>query len=185
VGVIKRKDTRMKTSKLTVEDIQEAIKHGAKSLTDISRRMGHKGSISGKLSKQIRNLVPDIAERLKANQTGAAKESKATKSGKAIKPPIKAKHSGKYPRHAKNPFREGSSYGIAFDVLAAHPKGIARAELTKEYATASKKPLRNASFDIAVLLSPKSESPTSERHKSCREGYGLVREGSFYQLVLK
>lgn len=167
----------MKTTQVTVEVILESIGKGAKSLTDVSRHLGHKGSISGKLAKQIRTLVPDIAERLKANARQKVVAPKANK-------PAKAKGGGKYPRHSSNPFRDGSSYALAFDILASHPKGVARQELTKEYAKASKKPLKNASFDIAVLLSPKSDKPTSERHKSCREGYGLKREENFYQLVL-
>ena len=168
----------MKTSPMTVEVINEAIAKGAKSLTDVARHLGHKGSISGKLAKQIRELVPDIADRLKANAPQKTTEPKAGKPAK------KTKSGGKYPRHPQCPFRDGSSYAIAFDVFASHPNGVVRAELTKEYAKASKKPLKNASFDIAVLLSPKGESPTSERHKSCREGYGLRREGNHYQLVL-
>lgn len=168
----------MKTSPPTAEVINEAIAKGANSLTDIARHLGHKGSISGKLAKQIREMVPDIAERLKANAPQKTTEPKAENPGK------KSKGGGKYARHPQNPFRDGSSYGLAFDILANHPKGIARADLTKEYAKASHKPLKNAAFDIAVLLSPKGESPTSERHKSCREGYGLRREGNHYQLVL-
>ena len=168
----------MQTTQPTVEVITEAIAKGAKSLTDIARHLGHKGSISGKLAKHIRELVPDVAVRLKANAPLKTTEPKA------VIPAKKAKGGGKYARHPQNPFRDGSSYALAFDIFATHPKGIARAELTQEYAKSSKKPLKNASFDIAVLLSPKGEKPTSERHRSCREGYGLKRDGSHYQLVL-
>jgi len=168
----------MKTSQPTVEVINEAISNGARSLTDIARHLGHKGSISGKLAKQIREVVPDIADRLKANAPQKSAEPKA------VKPVKKTKGGGKHHRHSQNPFRDGSSYALAFDVLACHPKGIVRADLTNEYAKASRKPLKNASFDIAVLLSPKSDKPTSERHQSCREGYGLKRDGNHYTLVL-
>jgi len=171
----------MQTKTLSVEVIQDAIKNGAKSLTDISRFLGHKGSISGKLSKQIRNLVPNVAERLKSNTSQTPKPSKPSKKSEQ---PKKVKHSGKYPRHPKNVFRDGSGYGLAFDILASHTKGIARSELVEKYAKASGKDLKKASFDIAVLLSPKSEKPTSDRHKSCREGYGLIKEGSHYTIVL-
>jgi hypothetical protein len=56
--------------------------------------------------------------------------------------------------------------------------------LTEKYTKASGKDLKKASFDIAVLLSPKGEKPTSDRHKSCREGYGLTKDGSHYTIVL-
>ncbi len=111
----------MQSKPLTVETIEQALSSGAKSLTDIARHLGHKGSISGKLAKQIRELVPDITDRLKANAPQKNAEPKAEKSVQ------KTKGSVKYPRHSLNPFREGSSYALAFDVLASHPKGIARA----------------------------------------------------------
>lgn len=131
----------------------------------------------------------------------APKEPKAAKAAKAAKPPkakkaeprplkspkaepIKRPTNGKYARHPKNPFREGSSYALAFDILAANRKGMNRADLTKEYSRVSKKPLKNAGYDIAVLLSPKSEKPTSERHRSCRDGFGIRKENSFVQIIL-
>jgi hypothetical protein len=177
---------------LTAEVIEEAISNGAKSLTEIARFLGKKGTISGKLAKQIKALIPNITVRLSANDLktakdalkGAAKDAKTGKQAKSAKTGKSGVKGGKYPRHAKNPFRAGSSYALAFDIFAGHPKGIARPDLTKEYAKASRKPLKNASFDIAVLLSPKGERATSERHRSCREGYGLKRDGNHFQIVL-
>jgi len=170
--------TKQQAKQPTVEIINEAIVKGAKSLTDIARHLGHKGSISGKLAKQVRELVPDIAERLKVN-IGQMYAKKV-----AEKVANKSNFSGKYRRHPNNPFREGSGYALCFDIIASHENGVARDHLTNLYAHAAKKPLKKASYDLAVVLSPKSESPTAERHKSCREGYGLKREGSHYQLVL-
>ena len=168
----------MNTTQPTVEVINEALAKGAKSMTEIARHLGHKGSISGKLAKQIRELVPDIADRLKSNIGQMYAKKVAEKIANNPKP------TGKFRRHPKNPFREGSGYALAFDVLASHQTGVARDHLTNLYAKAARKPLKNASFDIAVLLSPKGESVTSERHKSCREGYGLKRDGNHYQIVL-
>ena len=164
----------MKAKQPSVETINQALTNGAKSLTDISRHHGYKGSVSGCLGDKIKALVPDVSERLKANKS------------RAEAPPKKksVKNLGKYPRHAKNPFREGSGYATAFDIFASFPKGIARSKLTEFYAKAVGKDLKKASYDIAVLLSPKSEKPSSERHKSCREGYGLIKDGSHYTIVI-
>lgn len=200
------KPTGGNTDTPTVETIEAAVKGGAKSLTEVAHALGRKGSISGHLAWQIKKLVPDIMNRLKTNAEIAklptppisskpltkgsakavksAKKSKDGKDTKAAKPVPKAMLKSKYRRHPANPFREGSGYGLAFDVLASHKDGIVRADLVKAYSTASRKPLKRASFDIAVLLSPKSEKPTSERHRSCREGYGIRKENSHITLTL-
>ena len=175
--------TEANNTLLTVEVIEGAIAKGAKSLTDIARHLGKKGTISGKLAKQIKSLVPDIATRLKAN-TPPAKAKAAPKAKKSPKADKQSKASGKYRRHPQNPFRDGSGYALAFDILATHPKGIIRSDLTEEYAKAAKKPFKNASYDIAVLLSPKAAEASSERHKSCREGYGIRKENNHVELVL-
>ena len=80
-----------------------------------------------------------------------------------------------YPRAESNPFREGSSYGVAFDILAKHKEGLPRQKLVELLASATGKSTTKASFDVAVVLSAKG-SPTGPRHRSCREGYWIERE---------
>ena len=73
---------------------------------------------------------------------------------------------------------------MVFDILSAHPEGLPREKLQELYAKAARKSQDKARFDVAVLLSVKGESPTSDRHRSCREGFGICRDGSFVRLVL-
>ncbi len=117
-------------------------------------------------------------------------EETPTKVIKAAEPIAKKTTSSKtfttskYRRHANNPFRAGSGYALAWDILASHPHGINRTTLITEYANETHKPLKNAEFDIHVVLSPKSEEPTSKRHSSCREGYGIRKTNEIVQIVM-
>ena len=82
----------------------------------------------------------------------------------------------KYFHSEFNPFREGSNYALAFDVLASFPDGLPLAEWRERYAKAARKSLKLASYDIQVLLTAKN-TPTGERHRSCRDGFFIEREG--------
>jgi len=145
------------------------------SVSAIYRGLGGSGNISGSTAKKIRELVPDLAERLATN--------KSATPAPPVKKPVakKTTKSGKYRRSETNPFREGSGYGQVYDILAAHPDGLPREKLVELYSAASRKNLKKSGFDVAVVLSAK-DSPTGGRHRSCREGFWIERENEFVRL---
>ena len=150
-----------------------------KSLTEVYRILGGTGKLSGSIAKKMRELVPGIEERLannKAREIKAGEKPPATlpKSGKTGKG-AKMSSRATYPRCDKNPFREGSNYALAFDVLASSKDGLPLADWRERYAKTARKPLKLASYDIQVLLTAKG-SPTGERHKSCRDGFFIERQ---------
>lgn len=156
-----------------------------KSLTEVYHILGGAGKLSGSVAKKMRELVPGIEETLARNKVGqveAQAQSPAVlpKSGKSEKG-AKKNSKAKYARCAKNPFREGSNYALAFDVLASFPDGLPLATWRELYAKAAKKPLKLASYDIQVLLTAK-DSPTGERHRSCRDGFYIEREGDHVRI---
>ena len=156
-----------------------------KSLTEVYRHLGGVGKLSGSTGKQMRSLVPDIEKVVAGNRAGEGKgEPKETlrTSGKSKKPGKKASKAT-YPHCDKNPFREGSNYALAFDVLASFPDGLPLADWRERYAKAAKKSLKLASYDIQVLLTAK-DSPTGERHRSCRDGFYIEREGDHVTLKI-
>lgn len=157
---------------ITAEAVLKVLEQHPKSISQVYRLLGHAGSIPGSTAKRIRELVPDIDERLKSNK--GTQPVAIEKSGK--KAAIK-----KFPRSPSNPFREGSGYGLAYDILAAHKDGISKEKLIEVYAKASRKNLKRAGYDVAVLLSART-SKTSERHRSCADGFWIERENSFLRL---
>lgn len=125
---------------------------------------------------------------VKKSQTPSKKQTskpsrKSPKSTKAVKPAKPQKPSPKFrssvPRSPSNPFREGSSYGICFDLLAAHPEGMPREELIAELSRITKKPLKNAGFDASVVLSP---TESGKRHSSCRGTYTVEKTNDHVKL---
>ncbi|HPF99361.1 MAG TPA: hypothetical protein PLE77_04785 [Kiritimatiellia bacterium] len=102
---------------------------------------------------------------------------RAEASGKAT--------AGKHPRHEKNPFRPGSSYATAFDILASRKSGIRRDEAVKLLAELTGKDEKHAGYDLAVLLSAKEGGSTGPRHRSCREGFSVKRENDHITLVIE
>ena len=156
-----------------------------KSLTEVYRILGGAGKLSGSAAKKMRELVPGIEERLASNKAGemrAVEKPQPTipKSGKTGKG-AKKNSKGMYARCAKNPFRENSNYSLAFDILAASKEGLPLAEWRERYAKAARKPLKLAGYDIQVLLTAK-DSPTGERHRSCRDGFYIEREGDHVRI---
>ena len=175
----------LKLSKESLTLVLEA--HSPKSLTEAYLLLGGGGKLSGTTAKRMRELVPGIdewvdnnkAKASESNAEGGTKESKPTSStSEKTKKPAKA---GKYPHGDANPFRDGSNYALAFDVLASFPGGLPLAEWRERYAMAAKKPLKLASYDIQVLLTAKN-TPTGERHRSCRDGFFIEREGDHVAL---
>lgn len=169
----------MQKVEVSREKIVEVLESKSpKSLTEVYRHLGGVGKLSGSTGKRMRTLVPDIEKVLAGNRAGEGKgegnpEATSRISGKSKGP----KNAGRtvYVRHSKNPFREGSNYALAFDVLAFFPEGLPLAEWRERYAKAARKSLKLASYDIQVLLTAK-DTPTGERHKSCRDGFYIERQ---------
>lgn len=156
-----------------------------KSLTEVYRILGGAGKLSGSVAKKMRSLVPGIEETLASNKAGEMKADEkppATipKSGKSEKT-TKKNSKAKYARCEKNPFREGSNYSLAFDILASSKDGFSLAEWRERYAKAARKPLKLAGFDTQVLLTAK-DTLTGERHRSCRDGFYIEREGDHVRI---
>jgi hypothetical protein len=174
-------ETKMtaKPKAITKKRIMTALKQKPTSLAELNRAMGGTGSMPGSTSKKVKGLVHDIHDRLKANKGSNIKSGQAKPKSQAKKT-IKTK-AKTYPRHNDNPFREGSNYATCFDVLASKPKGMHVDEWKRLYSEAVGKEERLAGYDLRVLLSAK-ESPTSERHRSCRDGFSISREENHVQL---
>lgn len=164
--------------KLTADAILGAlVKSNAKTFSALHRVLGGKSNLASSTIKTFKALVPDIETRLKANRVHGATFQTSGKS----------KGRKRWPRHPVNPFRPNPNggYSLVFDILAAHPNGIARDRLQELYhKTGRGISADKARFDVAVVLSVKGEGPDSERHKSCRSGFGLLREGNWVKLVL-
>lgn len=149
------------------------------SLTEVYRHLGGVGKLSGSTAGKIRNLFPDIEKVVAGNRAGEGKGEGYPKttlrtSGKS-KTPGKKAFRATYPHCDKNPFREGSNYALAFDILASSKDGLPLADWRERYAKTAKKSLKLASYDIQVLLTAKN-SPTGERHRSCRDGFFIERQ---------
>ena len=132
--------TRTKRTEITAEAVLAAIESGATTMSQVVRALGYK-SVCGGTTARVKAACPDIGERLKAAGKGHGK----AKGGKG-----KA-----YPRAESNPYRPGSAYAAAYDVLfAAGDKGIPRQDLVKEVARLTGKTEQRAYYDCVVVCSP-------------------------------
>ena len=118
--------SKMELSRECIEEILESKK--PVSLTEVYRHLGGVGKLSGSTAGKIRNLFPDIEKVVAGNRAGAAQadgkpEATLRTSGKS-KTPGKKASKVTYPHCDKNPFREGSNYSLAFDILAASKDGL-------------------------------------------------------------
>ena len=117
-----------------------------------------------------------------------------TTQAKAAKPRSSTKIAGTpklRPRHPQNPFRQGSAYGVCFDLLAqANPDGLQREKLVELLAAATGKSAKRAAFDAQVCLSARGAAGPDlnpfegPRNRSCRFGFWVKRENSHVKLVL-
>ena len=99
------------------------------------------------------------------------KPAMKAKAPKASKMPAQSK--SLFPRVASNPFRQGSSYGACYDILAAHPEGLPRQKLVELLSKAiSGKSLKNAAYDAGVIITARADF----RHRSCRPGFIVIKE---------
>ena len=170
-----------KTIEINAESIRNALESSKPtSLTGLWKALGGSGSVSGSSAKKMREAFPDIEAILAGNKAGTAKSEggdvspKSKPAQKAEKKPAKAPKKSAVPRHPKNPFREGSGYGLLVDLLAqAGSKGIGKPELIKAYAKATGKDEIHCRYDLAVILSASSDS--ERKHRSCRDGFTLTR----------
>lgn len=189
----------MKNAEINQAVVEKALSDGAKNMTEIYRALGGKSKVSSSFSNKIRSICTNVDARLKENQGQPVQKTEMPviplnqpKPAKPTKKPTKAKQNepqkgkarpSKYKRHPQNPFRLGSSYGVAFDILALHPAGMNRDELVKLLAKATGKTEKLAGYDASVVLSAQ-ESPTGIRHRSCKEGFWIHRENKFVKLML-
>jgi hypothetical protein len=183
----------MKSADLTAEAVIQSIGTSkAASLGQLHRALGGKGSASGSLAKRLKELVPNIGELFAANKGEAGEEKATAKAEKDPKPEKKAKREKASKTAAKkvaekpakravkradgNPFRDGSGYGLLFDILAAAgAEGMPVDAWKKKYMSITGKDEAHTRYDTCVLLSAQ-ESPTGSRHRSCREGFWIRRE---------
>ncbi len=166
---------------VTKEAVQKALQAGAKSLTDIARSLGFKGRPGSTTTAAIRKAVPDVDERLKANKAGKGAKPKA---GRAAG---KTKGKRTYTRHETNPYREGSAYAAAYDVLAdAGEKGIVRKDLVAEVARLTGKPEKNAYYDCVVVCSPAEDGRAHRSASTAADAYWVEKaDGGNVKLRLR
>ena len=153
-----------------------------KSLTEVYRLLGGGNKLSGSTAKKLRETVPGIEAIMAGNKAGTAKSErlvvtpKDNRVRKAVKKTAKSLSKTNIPRHSKNPFREGSSYGLLVDMIAsAGSKGIGKPDLIRAFSKVSGKDETHARYDLAVILSASTDS--ERKHRSCRDGFALIREG--------
>lgn len=161
-----------------------------KSLTEVYRILGGK-KLSGAEANRIRHACPGIEQvlaqnkaawTLKAEEKAIAEKPTLQTSGKSKKPAKgRSKASkAKVPRHPKNPFREGSGYGLLLDLIAnAGSKGIGKEDLLKAYCKATGKDLIHAKFDLSVINSGEAGR---NRHRSMKDNVTIIRESDNYQV---
>lgn len=176
-----------KTIEINADSIKKALESKPTSLTGLWKALGGSGSVSGAASKRMREAFSGIEAILAKNKVGADKSkgkvvpTKSQHWQKGDKKTAKAPKKSAVPRHPKNPFREGSGYGLLVDLLAhAGSKGIGKPELIQAYAKTSGKDEQHSKFDLAVILSASTDS--EKKHRSCRDGFSILREGDHLQI---
>lgn len=176
-----------KTIEINADSIKKALESKPTSLTGLWKALGGSGSVSGSSAKKMREAVPGIEAILAGNKAGTANAegpvipTKSKRGQKGDKKPARAPKKSAVPRHPKNPFREGSGYGLLVDLLAhAGSKGIGKPELIQAYAKTSGKDEQHSKYDLAVLLSASTDS--EKKHRSCRDGFSILREGDHLQI---
>ena len=174
-----------KSVQIDAETIKKALESNPTSLTGLWKALGGSGSVSGSASKRMRNEFPGLEAILAENKGKTAKaegpkETTATKPvKKADKKPAKNPKTA-VPRHPKNPFREGSGYGLILDIIAnAGSKGIGKEDLLKAYGKISGKDLTHAKYDLAVVT---SAAVGRTRHRSMKDGVTIILDGANYQV---
>jgi hypothetical protein len=179
VGHDEGEDADMKT-KLTAETVKKAIEDGKPaSMTQLSHLLGYRGSVSSSVTRKFRALVPDIGGLLAANgpTRGKPEAKPAPKGGR------------KWPRHPKNPYREGSAYATCVDILSSF-KGMPKDKLVELLAKATKTDLRHSGFNVQVVCSAWGNEPglnpfDGPRNRSARPGYWVKRINGHVQIFFE
>jgi hypothetical protein len=167
-------------TEISAETVQKILQdHKPISLTQIAHALGFKGSVSGSLSKRLRELVPNISDLLSANKPAThAKDAHAEKTPKTVKKPTAVKESvpkkpskAGFPIPEICPYRPSSAYAKAWAILYAHrEKGISKADLIEKYKSWTLKPMPNCEFDVHVVTSPKEDGSA---HRSASRASGV------------
>lgn len=172
----------MSKIQIDAESISKALADGKPtSLTGLWKAItGKKTSVPGSVASKIREMVPDIMDRLTANKpegtSASMQKTKPARQDKKPTPKSTGFKSTKFPRHEKNPFRPGSGYGLLTDIItSAGSNGIAKDEVIKAYCKITGKDETHARYDLAVILSASTDS--ERKHRSCRDGFSVLREG--------
>ena len=178
----------MKLSEVKKSDVSKILTETKpESLTQISRALGFKGNISGALSKRIKYWYPAIQFQLDEN---AGKTNKAHAGKKPVKSVATSKPVKKtnIPRYESNPYRPGSNYSVAYDVLMKMglQQPVYRKDLLAAYVRASGIPEKNAMFNFAVVLSPTEDGRFHKSAERPSRTYFVRRlENSMVQVVLR
>ena len=137
----------------------------------------------------MRELVPNVDELVARNKAkaeeakgeGEPQEGRKFRTSNTSKVPKKIAKAGKVPRHPKNPFREGSGYGLLLDIIAdAGGLGIGKPDLLKSYCKISGKDEQHAKYDLAVINSARQDS--DKRHRSAADGFTILKEGDCFRV---
>ncbi|MFC1451897.1 hypothetical protein ACFLSJ_00970 [Verrucomicrobiota bacterium] len=180
---MKKEDAMPKKPELTAEAVIAIIEEQKPAtVTALARALGYSGSVSSWLKSKLVELVPDLMERIGRNKVGAGEAKPAAPKSRPTK---KASTKG-YARAEHNPFREGSAYATAYDVLAAHPDAVERSTLVSETARVTGKDLRKAYFDVTVVASSRKDGRSHRCIAKAADGYFVERtNGGWLKLVLR
>ena len=183
--------TKTAKKKLTKTAILKAIDSGATTMTAVVKALGYR-SVCGGTTRRIRELVPDIDQRLGGTKGKTVSPRTKPSKTKAVKRTAKTKALA---RADTNPFRKGSAYGTCYDLLvAAGEKGLGRGSLVdqltkrmpRKEGESDESLRRRAYFNVTVIASSREDGSS---HKSisnrAADVYFVVREGSWLKLVLR
>ena len=185
-------------TELTAETITTIINDKRPtSLTQISKALGHKGTISGAVAARIRELVPTISELLAANKDakGGGAGGATPKVAKPAKPAASKKTADKPqvpPTQNEGerlcPFRMGSKYSAIWLSLWRHRKnGVTRKALVEEI-TADKKMSdpKTADFAVTVVASPTEDGRANRSADKAGDVYWVEKsDGGNLKLHLR
>ena len=177
-----------KTIEINADSIKKALESKPTSLTGLWKALGGSGSVSGSASKRMREAFSGIEAILAKNKVGADKSkgkvvpTKSQHGQKGDKKTAKAPKKSSVPHDSSNPFRKwDSGYGLLVDLIAnAGSNGIGKEMLLSEYCRITGKDLQHAKYDLAVINSASKDS--DRRHRSCRDGFTIIKEGENFRI---
>lgn len=167
--------TRTTKKQLTKESIIKAIESGATTMTAVVKALGYK-SVCGGTTKRIRELVPDIDQRLGGGK-GKAKPAAKSKKSKTLKADPEAER--------LCPYRRGK-YRFIWLLLYRHRKdGISREKILDKMEQAGVSDRKTGYYAVTVVASP-TESGTAHRSANrAADSYHCEKVGSNIRLVMR